>query len=93
MLHPAGLVLSGPAIGLGPVIEGWLAAPELPSDPIDPAVLSRDAAVGEAYVADPHVYHRRLEKRPTLEAFLAGQPGDRRRPGLRRPATALRPRG
>src|SRR5919206_2191215 len=24
----AGLVLSGPAIGLGPVIEGWLAAPE-----------------------------------------------------------------
>ena len=66
----AGLVLSGPAIGLGPVIEGWLAAPELPSDPIDPAVLSRDAAVGEAYVADPLVYHGGW-KRPTLEAFLA----------------------
>jgi alpha-beta hydrolase superfamily lysophospholipase len=66
----AGLVLSGPAIGLGPVIEGWLAAPELPSDPIDVAVLSRDPAVGEAYAADPLVYHGGW-KRPTLEAFLA----------------------
>ncbi len=65
-----GLVLSGPAIGLGPVIEGWLAAPELPSDPIDVAVLSRDPAVGEAYAADELVYHGGW-KRPTLEAFLA----------------------
>jgi alpha-beta hydrolase superfamily lysophospholipase len=71
--HPedlAGLVLSGPAIGLGPVMEGWLAAPEPPSDPIDPAVLSRDPAVGEAYAADPLVYHGGW-KRPTLEAFVA----------------------
>ena len=66
----AGLVLSGPAIGLGPVIEGWLGAPELPSDPIDVAVLSRDPAVGEAYAADPLVYHGGW-KRPTLEAFVA----------------------
>jgi alpha-beta hydrolase superfamily lysophospholipase len=66
----AGLVLSGPAVGLAPVIEGWLAAPEPPSDPIDPAVLSRDPAVGEAYVADPLVYHGGW-KRPTLEAFVA----------------------
>lgn len=66
----AGLVLSGPAIGLGPVIEGWLAAPEPPSDPIDPAVLSRDPMVGEAYAADPLVYHGGW-KRPTLEAFVA----------------------
>lgn len=66
----AGLVLSGPAIGLGPVIEGWLAAPEPPSDPIDPAVLSRDPKVGEAYAEDPLVYHGGW-KRPTLEAFVA----------------------
>jgi alpha-beta hydrolase superfamily lysophospholipase len=66
----AGLVLSGPAIGLGPVIEGWLAAPELPSDPIDVAVLSRDPAVGEAYAADPLVWHGGW-KRPTLQAFAA----------------------
>ena len=65
-----GLVLTGPAIGLGPVIEGWLAAPEPPSDPIDVAVLSRDPAVGEAYAADPLVWHGGW-KRPTLEAFVA----------------------
>jgi alpha-beta hydrolase superfamily lysophospholipase len=66
----AGLVLSGPAVGLAPVMEGWLAAPEPPSDPIDPAVLSRDPAVGEAYAADPLVYHGGW-KRPTLAAFVA----------------------
>jgi alpha-beta hydrolase superfamily lysophospholipase len=66
----AGLVLTGPAVGLGPVIEGWLAAPEPPADPIDVAVLSRDPAVGEAYAADPLVWHGGW-KRPTLEAFVA----------------------
>lgn len=66
----AGLVLSGPAVGLSPVIKGWLAAPELPSDPIDLAVLSRDPAVREAYAADPLVWHGGW-KRPTLEAFVA----------------------
>jgi alpha-beta hydrolase superfamily lysophospholipase len=65
----AGLVLSGPAIGLAPVFEGWLNGPELPSDPIDGAVLSRDLSVGEAYVADPLVYHGGW-KRPTLEAWV-----------------------
>ncbi len=66
----AGLVLSGPAIGLAPVFEAWLNGPELPSDPIDGAVLSRDPAVGVAYNADPLVYHGGW-RRPTLEAFLA----------------------
>ena len=66
----AGLVLSAPAIGLGPVFEGWLAAEEIPADPIDVAVLSRDPAVGEAYAADPLVWHGGW-KRPTLEAFAA----------------------
>jgi alpha-beta hydrolase superfamily lysophospholipase len=66
----AGLVLSGPAVGLGPLMQEWLAAPELPSDPLDATALSRDPAVGEAYVADPLVYHGGW-KRPTLEAFVA----------------------
>jgi alpha-beta hydrolase superfamily lysophospholipase len=65
----AGMVLSGPAVGLAPVIQGWLAEPELPADPIDLAVLSRDPAVGEAYAADPLVWHGGW-KRPTLEAFV-----------------------
>jgi alpha-beta hydrolase superfamily lysophospholipase len=64
----AGLVLSAPAIGLAPVLAEWLAAPELPDDPIDVAVLSRDATVGEAYANDPLVWHGGW-KRPTLEAF------------------------
>ena len=64
----SGLVLSGPAIGLTPVLEGWLEDP--PDDPIDGAVLSRDPAVGEAYDADPLVYHGGW-KRTTLEAFMA----------------------
>src|ERR671939_1768378 len=66
----AGLVLSGPAVGLGPVMQQWLAAPELPSDPLDATALSRDPAVGEAYVADPLVWHGGW-KRPTLGAFVA----------------------
>ena len=66
----AGLVLTGPAVGLAPVIEGWLAAPELPDDPIDVAVLSRDPEVGASYAADPLVWHGGW-KRPTLEAFVA----------------------
>src|SRR4051812_14969300 len=66
----AGLVLSGPAVGLSPVFAEWLAAPGLPSDPIDVATLSRDPAVGEAYAADPLVWHGGW-KRPTLEAFVA----------------------
>lgn len=64
----AGLALSGPAVGLSPVLAGWLEDP--PSDPIDGAVLSRDPAVGEAYATDPLVYHGGW-KRPTLKAFIA----------------------
>ena len=66
----SGVALSAPAVGLGPVIAGLLAAPELPDDPIDVAVLSRDPAVGEAYAGDPLVWHGGW-KRPTLQAFMA----------------------
>jgi alpha-beta hydrolase superfamily lysophospholipase len=82
--HPdelAGLVLSGPAVGLAPVFEGWLAAPEPPSDPIDVATLSRDPAVGEAYAADPLVWHGGW-KRPTLEAWVAAEKAIAAGPGF-----------
>ena len=75
----AGLVLSGPAIGLGPVLQGWLEDP--PSDPIDGAVLSRDPAVGEAYAADPLVYHGGW-KVPTLKAFIAADDAIAAGPGF-----------
>jgi alpha-beta hydrolase superfamily lysophospholipase len=65
----AGLVLSAPSIGVGAVLADWLAAPELPDDPIDVTVLSRDAVVGEAYAADPLVWHGGW-KRPTVEAYV-----------------------
>jgi alpha-beta hydrolase superfamily lysophospholipase len=64
-----GMVISAPVLGLGPVVAEWLAGPEVPSDPIDPAVLSRDASVGEAYANDPLVWHGGW-KRPTAEALL-----------------------
>lgn len=65
----AGLVLSAPSIGVGPVLADWLRAPALPDDPIDVTVLSRDAGVGEAYAADPLVWHGGW-KRPTVEAYV-----------------------
>jgi alpha-beta hydrolase superfamily lysophospholipase len=77
----AGLVLSGPAVGLGPVFEEWLAAPELLSQPIDVDTLSRDPAVGEAYAADELVYHGGW-KRATLEAFVAADHAIAEGPGF-----------
>jgi alpha-beta hydrolase superfamily lysophospholipase len=64
----AGLVLSAPTIGLTAAFAEGLRLPEPPADPIDPAVLSRDLSVGEAYANDPLVWHGGW-KRPTLEAF------------------------
>lgn len=66
----AALVLSGPVIGGNPAITGLLEMDPIPELPIDPAVLSRDPGVGEAYMADPLVYHGGF-KRPTLESFAA----------------------
>src|ERR671939_1728895 len=77
----AGLVLSGPAVGLGPIMQEWLAAPELPSEPLDATALSRDPAVGEAYVADPLVYHGGGEG-PTLEALVAAHQANAEGPGF-----------
>lgn len=63
------LVLSGPVIG------SWEATavadlPEIPDEPLDVAVLSRDPAIGEAYAADPLVWHGPF-KRPMLRAIDA----------------------
>jgi len=66
----AALVLSGPVIGGNPDIEALLAMDPIPEVPIDPATLSRDPSVGEAYAADPLVYSGPF-KRPTLEALFA----------------------
>ncbi|MFC4114938.1 alpha/beta hydrolase [Nonomuraea zeae] len=64
----AALVLSGPVIGDWAVVPALLAFEEPPDIPIDPATLSRDLSVGEAYAADPLVWHGPF-KRATLEAF------------------------
>ena len=65
----AALVLSGPVIGGNPLLEDLLALDPIPEVPIDPAMLSRDPAVGEAYMADPLVYHGGFQ-RQTLESFI-----------------------
>ena len=53
----AALVLSGPAVGGNPELEGLAELDPIPDVPIDPAILSRDPAVGQAYADDPLVYH------------------------------------
>ena len=45
-----------------------LTLPEIPDTPLDTATLSRDPSVGEAYQADPLVWHGPF-KRPTLRAM------------------------
>jgi alpha-beta hydrolase superfamily lysophospholipase len=61
------LVLSAPLIG-NPGNGALLALEHLPEIPIDPAVLSRDESVQQAYGTDPLVYHGGL-RRPTLAAM------------------------
>ncbi|MFG3200066.1 MULTISPECIES: alpha/beta hydrolase [unclassified Streptomyces] len=65
------LVLSGPVIGEWALPGRLLALDEIPDTPISPAALSRDPAVGAAYLADPLVWHGPM-KRPTLLAFERG---------------------
>jgi alpha-beta hydrolase superfamily lysophospholipase len=72
----AALVLSGPFIGGNPQVEGLLSMDPLPEVPIDPSILSRDPAVGEAYAGDELVYHGPFH-RVTLEATFAAVHEDR----------------
>ena len=64
----AGLVLSAALVGSWEPAAQLLALPEIPDIPLDPAVLSRDPAVGAAYAADELVWHGPF-KRPTLESL------------------------
>ncbi len=64
----AAVVLSGAAIGEFQVVGMLLALDEIPDIPLDPAILSRDPAVGEVYASDPLVWHGPF-KRPLLEAM------------------------
>lgn len=66
----AGLVLSAPAVGLGPFLESVLAAPEIPEQGFDGSLLSRDPTVGDENAKDPLVWHGPW-RRATLEAALA----------------------
>ena len=71
--HPgelAGLVISGPILGAPALLPQLLALDEIPEVPIDVDVLSRDATVGEAYAADPLVWHGPF-KRPTVAALVS----------------------
>ncbi|MDQ6784306.1 MAG: lysophospholipase [Actinomycetota bacterium] len=69
----AALVLSGPVVGGNPLLADLLALEPIPEVPIDPEMLSRDPSVGEAYMADPLVYHGGFQ-RQTLEAFVGAVP-------------------
>jgi len=60
------LVLSGPAIGGNAALLGMLELETIPDVAIDPALLSRDEAVGEAYAADPLVYSGPLRRETLL---------------------------
>jgi alpha-beta hydrolase superfamily lysophospholipase len=66
----AALVLSGPAVAMNPQFAPLLELDSIPDVPIDPAILSRDAAVGRAYADDELVYHGPFQ-RPTLVALAA----------------------
>jgi alpha-beta hydrolase superfamily lysophospholipase len=77
----AALVLSGPVIGANPAFQALLELDPMPEIPIDPAVLSRDPAVGEAYLADPLVYNGPF-KRETLRALFAAVAAVAAEPGL-----------
>ncbi|MBN9618378.1 MAG: lysophospholipase [Actinobacteria bacterium] len=64
------LVLSGPVLGGNPAVFALADSEVIPDDPVDPDVLSRDPAVGLAFVADPLVYHGPY-RRETIEAYRA----------------------
>ncbi|GAA4519876.1 alpha/beta hydrolase [Brachybacterium paraconglomeratum] len=64
----AATVLSGPVLGSWATVDELLVLDEIPSTPIDPSTLSRDPAVGEAYAADPLVWHGDF-LRATLEGL------------------------
>ena len=83
----AALVLSGPVVGGNPAFEMLLEMDPIPDIPIDPAILSRDPAVGAAYAADPLVYHGPFHK---ATAAGAGELRTESSPPAARSATCRR---
>jgi alpha-beta hydrolase superfamily lysophospholipase len=67
----AALVLSGPFVGGNPQFEALLAMDPMPQIPIDPGVLSRDPAVGQAYASDELVYHGPVHRETLAATFAA----------------------
>jgi alpha-beta hydrolase superfamily lysophospholipase len=67
----AALVLSAPVIGGNPGFEGLLSMDPMPDVPLDPAALSRDPAVGEAYAADPLVYSGPVNRSALTSIFAS----------------------
>jgi len=67
----AALVLSSPVIGRWDALALLLSLDEIPDVPLDISTLSRDPAVGEAYAADPLVWHGPF-KRATVQALQRG---------------------
>ncbi len=64
------LPLPAPPTSLAGLVSA--VAPELPVQPLDPAVISRDEAVVRAYAADPLVYHGRVKARLGAELLRCG---------------------
>ncbi len=56
--------------GARALVTQLLALETIPNTPLDPSVLSRDAAVGTAYADDPLVWHGPFQ-RPMLQAITA----------------------
>ena len=77
----AALVLSGPLIGRWEAGPALLAMEEIPDAPLDIGTLSRDPAVGEAYAADPVVWHGPF-RRATLAALDRAVRAVQEGPGL-----------
>jgi alpha-beta hydrolase superfamily lysophospholipase len=78
---PAALVLSGVPIGGNPGFEALLGMDPFPDVPLDPAALSRDSAVGAAYLADELVYSGPL-RRETLAAIFGAIAAAQAGPGF-----------
>ena len=72
MTELTALVLSAPVIGGNPAFEPLLEMDPIPDVPLDPAMLSRDPTVGEAYAADDLVYHGPLQRLTLQTIFAAG---------------------
>lgn len=71
-LHPdsiGSLVLSGPVVGGNPDVFELLDQASIPETPVDPAVLSRDPAIGACFAVDPLVYHGPYQ-RQTIRAYM-----------------------